>query len=154
LLPHPEGGYFAESYRALEGTADGRSVATAIYYLLKSGEFSAFHRLRSDELWHFYDGDGLTLYLIDAGGAGRLVELGRGRNAFLQALVPARTWIAARVTGTGAFSLCGCTVSPGFEFNDFELARRADLLASFPQHEKWIRELTVPGDPCGPDAAD
>ena len=135
LAPHPEGGYYRETYR---------SSSTAIYFLLPAGEFSAFHRLRgSDEIWHHYAGDPVELHTIGPDGAHRVTILGpdleRGERP--QAIVPAGTLQAAAVRGE-RFALCGCTVAPAFEFADFEMPTRAELVAAHPRHESVIRRLT------------
>lgn len=135
LAPHPEGGFYRETYR---------SSSTAIYFLLPAGEFSAFHRLRaSDEIWHHYAGDPVELQTIDPGGEHRVTILGpdleRGERP--QVIVPAGTLQAASVRGR-RFALCGCTVTPAFEFADFELPTRDELLAAFPRHESVIRQWT------------
>ena len=153
LQPHPEGGYFRETYRAAEQIpARGlparfggpRAFATAIHFLLRSGDFSAFHRLHSDEIWHFYAGAGLTLYIIDR--RGRLTAPLLGRNAahgeHPQIVLPARCWFAARVARPRTYTLVGCTVAPGFDFHDFEIADRDGLIRQFPRHRRVIRELT------------
>lgn len=155
LRPHPEGGYFRETYRASEVIAHAglperfegaRSFATAIYFLLTRDAFSAFHRIRSDELWHFYAGAPITIAILDAGGTGRLAtqSLGRDptRGESLQVVVPAGAWFAAEVASAGAYALVGCTVAPGFDFADFELGARADLLERYPQHRGVIERLT------------
>ena len=142
LKEHPEGGFFREIFRSpLRVCADGRerSAVTCIYYLLPRGSFSAFHRLRSDELWHFLAGSPLRIHCLRAGREPWTLELGPGRE--LQAVVPAGTWFAAEAA-EGEFALLGCTVAPGFEFADFELADRARLAAAFPGHESLIRRLT------------
>jgi predicted cupin superfamily sugar epimerase len=148
LAPHPEGGFYRETFRAertlaVDGYEGVRAASTAIYFLLPSGSFSAFHRVRSDEAWHFYDGDALELLTIEENGALALVTLGidiaRGQSP--QHVVRAGVWQAARPRGE-RHSLVGCTVAPGFDFRDFELPPRAELVARFPQHEKLIAELT------------
>jgi len=157
LRPHPEGGYYRETYRAAETVAasalparfDGaRAFATAVYFLLTRDAFSAFHRIRSDELWHFYAGDAVTIAVLDADGSGTLTtaSLGRdpGRGESPQAAIPAGAWFAAEVASTGAFALVGCTVAPGFDFADFELGERATLLQRYPQHRGVIERLTRP----------
>jgi predicted cupin superfamily sugar epimerase len=138
LDPHPEGGFYRETYR---------SESTAIYFLLPAKEFSVFHRLRnSDEMWHHYAGDAVELHTIAPDGEHRVAILGseieRGERP--QVLVPAGTLQAARSRGP-RFALCGCTVTPAFEFADFEMPPRSDLLARFPSHEQVIRELTRSG---------
>jgi predicted cupin superfamily sugar epimerase len=155
LRPHPEGGYFRETYRASESVAadalperfgGARSFATAIYFLLTRDAFSAFHRIRSDELWHFYAGAPVTLAVLDADGKGQLAthSLGRdpARGESLQVVVPAGAWFAAEVASAGAYALVGCTVSPGFDFADFELGARARLLDRYPQHRGVIERFT------------
>jgi len=152
LQPHPEGGYFREVYRSAETiTADllptpyesERSFATSIYFLLKSDQISAFHRLKSDEIWHFYSGSPITVYIIDK--AGRLSENICGRdvrnNEQLQLVIPYGCWFAAKVNQPDSYSLVGCNVAPGFDFSDFELADKSALMESFPQHRELIEEM-------------
>jgi len=151
LAHHPEGGWFRESYRSSEQIpADAlperfhgpRSFCTAIYFLLERGDFSALHRIKSDEIWHFYEGAPLTVHVITPGGERYDILLGRdaacGHN--LQAVVPAGCWFGAETRG--AFSLVGCTVAPGFDFSDFEMGERARLTELFPQHRLLIDHLT------------
>lgn len=158
LRPHPEGGYFRETYRAAEtiaGTAlparfvGARPFATAIYFLITRDAFSAFHRIRSDELWHFYAGGAVTLAILDADGTGRLTTASLGRDPARgespQVVIPAGAWFAAEVASSGSFALVGCTVAPGFDFADFELADRASLLGQYPQHRGAIERLTRTG---------
>jgi hypothetical protein len=142
LRPHPEGGWYAETHRSATRGPDGRSASTAICFLLAGDVFSAWHRLGVDEVWHHYDGDGVDLHTIDAAGAHRLARLGRDAAAGErpQAVVPAGVWQAAAVRG--AWSLCGCTVAPGFEFHDFEIATREGLLARFPALGEVVRRFT------------
>ncbi|UII30640.1 cupin domain-containing protein [Fulvivirga ulvae] len=149
LQPHVEGGYYKETYRSeLENDYMGfrgkRSVSTGIYFLLKAGEFSAFHRIKSDEMWHFYDGDPLSVYIITAAGELQVVKLGLdlGKGQQPQAVVPAGCWFASCVEAPGSFTLVGCTVAPGFDFQDFEMASRAHLIAAFPQYGSIITKLT------------
>lgn len=152
LSPHPEGGYFRETFRAEKLPFDLpgrglRSASTAIYFLLQQGDFSAFHQIRSDEAWHHYLGAPLELHLIDAGAHTRLLlgsDLEQGERP--QAVVPAGALQAARVLrGAGSaedFALVGCTVAPGFDFSDFEMPGRASLLVEHPQHRELIEGLT------------
>lgn len=149
LQPHPEGGFFKETYRSnleLElSDFDGkRNASTGIYYLLPYGHFSAFHRIKSDEMWHFYDGTDLSVYVLQPTGNLEVIRLGTNldKGEVLQAVVPAGYWFASRVEHKDGFALVGCTVSPGFDFQDFEMAERAGLLKNFPQHQKLIAELT------------
>ncbi len=155
LTKHPEGGYFKESYRSNE-TIDGahlpkrfggrRCFSTAIYFLLKSDSFSALHRIKSDELWHFYCGSPLTLYCINPEGMLFEIKLGNNLEAgeLFQAHVNAGWWFGAKVNAPDSYTLVGCTVAPGFEFEDFELGDRRQLIKAFPRHRKIITELTNP----------
>ena len=152
MQPHPEGGFFRESYRSEQtmalstpgGAALQRNVCTAIYFLLEAGNFSAFHRIKSDEIWHFYAGQALEVLELLPSGELRCTRLGPDilRGELPQYVVPANTWFASRVADGGTFSLVGCTVAPGFDFADFRLARREELLEIFPQHRQIITELT------------
>ncbi|MTI23599.1 cupin domain-containing protein [Fulvivirga kasyanovii] len=149
LQPHVEGGYYKETYKsAIEneyaGFSGKRSVSTGIYFLLRKGEFSAFHRIKSDEMWHFYDGDPLSVYIITNSGQLQVIKLGLDLKSgqHPQAVVPAGCWFGSRVESPGNFALVGCTVAPGFDFQDFEMAERGNLLADFPQHGDIITELT------------
>ena len=143
LERHPEGGYFREIFRSPARVDGARSASTAIYFLLQHGDFSAFHRVRSDELWHHYLGDPIELHCID-GGAYRRFEIGGAQGDREPiAVVPGGVWQAARVMkGSFGFALSGCTVAPGFEFADFELAPRRELLELFPAHAAIIETLT------------
>jgi hypothetical protein len=153
LIPHPEGGYFREVYRSNEKiNVNGlpsrylaeRTFATSIYYLLESGQFSSFHKLKSDETWHFYTGSPIIIYLISRSGHFKKVILGNeiDKNQLLQYTIERETWFAAEPLEKHSFSLVGCNVYPGFEFDDFELGKRDHLLASFPEHSELILRLT------------
>jgi predicted cupin superfamily sugar epimerase len=150
LQPHPEGGYYREMYRSAAtvpvawtaGGADERNACTAIYYLLERGDFSGFHRIKSDELWHFYAGGVLLLHLLYHDGRYEQIALGNELpQASFFALMPAGVWFAAEPAPGTLFTLAGCTVSPGFDFRDFEMAGKADLLAQWPQHAGIIGRL-------------
>ena len=153
LQPHPEGGFYRETYRAKDVIAADhlparfggpRACSTAIYFLLPGNQVSVFHRIKSDEIWHFYAGGAITLTLIHADA--RLEEHRLGpdpeRGESFQALVPAGCWYGAVVDDPTGYALVGGTVAPGFDFADFELADRQMLLASFPQHRPAILRLT------------
>lgn len=153
LLPHPEGGAFREVYRAplvlpkdkLTAAHTGdRAAATSIYFLLEEGMFSAFHRIASDELWHFYDGDTLCVYEINADGTLNKHLLGKDpeAGALPQVVIPAGSWFASRVEAPGSYALVGCTVAPGFDFEDFEMADRSKLTELFPAYDHLIKSLT------------
>lgn len=146
LKPHPEGGFYNETYRSATGfeTKQGARVAsTAILFLITSDSISHFHRLTADEGWHYHLGDPLRLLEITA--EGELIETIMGRDILsgqkLQHIVPAGNWFAS--TSKGAYSLVGCTVSPGFEFSDFEMAKKEDLKALFPAHTQIIEEFSL-----------
>ncbi len=153
LLPHPEGGFYKENYRSgltinvengRERFPNGRSFSTGIYYLLEKGDFSAFHRIKSDEMWHFYAGDPLEIYFFDAGGLLQRIKLGKNPEAgeYFQAVVPANSWFASRPASGSSYSLVGCTVAPGFDFQDFEMAEKEHLLKEFPGNSEIILQLT------------
>jgi predicted cupin superfamily sugar epimerase len=144
LEKHPEGGYFRETFRSSARVSNdrgfGRAAATSIYFLVTSDSFSAFHRLAADEIWHYYRGGALAVEVIDPQGRHERRVLG-GAGPWQTAL-PARVWFAAHVLDANGYALVGCDVAPGFQFDDFELARYADLAALFPQHERVIAEWT------------
>lgn len=148
LAPHPEGGYFRETFRSprlVPGLVHGqpRAASTAIYFLLPGGTYSALHRVGADEVWHHYDGDPLDLHVLDGAGRHRAIRMGRDFEAgeVPQAVVPAGALQAAVPLGE-RFALCGCTVAPGFDFADFEMPDRATLIARFPLQAALIRSLT------------
>ncbi len=152
LLPHPEGGFYKETYRSDEQIEQGalperfsgnRPFSTAIYFLLEKGNFSAFHRIQSDECWHFYAGQTLHVHVIHLTGQYELLKLGNdlSQGETFQAMVPAGSWFASETAEGGEFSFVGCTVAPGFDFADFELAKADGLTALFPIHESLIRRL-------------
>jgi uncharacterized protein len=140
LAPHPEGGYFKETYRSAEIIAKdslssnyngARNCCTCIYFLLTPNTFSAFHRINQDEAWHFYDGSPIDLHCISPKGVHEQIIIGRdiANGQVPQYVVPGGYWFASRV-------------SPGFDFADFELAERSNLVHLFPQHEAIISALT------------
>jgi len=153
LLPHPEGGFFKETYRTSENIASPslpdrfngeRSLSTAIYFLLRSQDKSLFHKIKSDELWHFHAGCSLTIYVLDQSGL-TLHKLGldveKGESP--QVVIPAMCWFGATVNEPNHYTLASCTVAPGFHFSDFELANREALLHEFSDHEALIKLLTI-----------
>jgi hypothetical protein len=147
LKAHPEGGSFAETYRAAGRTptpSGDRPFSTAICFLLRRGEVSRLHRIKSDETWHFYSGGPLTVAEIAPDGRTRETTLGRDLAAgqTFQHVVPAGRWFGAFPAPGAEFSFVGCTVAPGFDFADFELARRGELLALFPGAAGLITRLT------------
>jgi len=153
LTPHPEGGYYREIYRAPESVLKealperfegSRPFSTSIFFLLKSGQVSRLHRLKSDEIWHFYEGCPVQIHIIHPDGVYSEIKLGRNSNAdqVFQAVVPAGTWFGAEVLAAEGYALVGCTVAPGFNFADFELGRRDQLLSRFPRLADQIKKLT------------
>jgi len=147
LLPHPEGGYYRETYRAkghiVRPTGEGtRNFSTAIYFLLQHSDRSKFHRIQSDEIWHFHAGGRLTIYVLtDKGLETHTLGTQLEQGDQLQIVIPAQHWFGA-IVSEGDYVLAGCTVSPGFDFADFELADTADLLRQFPGEADIIRRLT------------
>jgi uncharacterized protein len=122
LTPHPEGGHYCETFRDSLAAESGRAASTAIYFLLREGEISRWHRVDAAEVWHWYAGAPLSLIIVEDGSR-RAVRLGTDLPAGErpQAVVPAQAWQQAQ--SLGAWTLVGCTVAPGFEFAGFELAR-------------------------------
>jgi len=152
LTPHPEGGYFVETYRsprsvsaqpAFSGKDPTRSAGTAIYYLLDKGDRSAFHKIAFDEIYHYYFGGVLKLWLI--GAEGTLTEKILGpdprQGESFQIFIPGGSWFASEVI-EGDYCLSGCTVAPGFDFQDFELADAAALTRMFPAHVDLIQRMS------------
>lgn len=134
LLPHPEGGFYREMYRSPTiVNADGllqKSAYTSIYYLLSGDDFSAWHRIKSDETWYFHSGGDVIIYFFDEDKVLQNIKLGLGSQC-LQATIPANTWFAAKPISKNSFCLVSCAVAPGFEFTDFEIGQRDSLLNQF-----------------------
>lgn len=152
LKPHPEGGFYRQTYVSdivvpavsLPKMFGGdRHVSTAIYFLLPAAHFSAFHRIKSDEFWHFYEGTSLLIHVIDPVGEYTLLRLGKDmeRGDAYQHVVKAGSWFAAETSTDEGYGFVGCTVSPGFDFIDFELAKKQELLKLFPDHGLLINRL-------------
>ncbi|MBL0355932.1 MAG: cupin domain-containing protein [Chitinophagaceae bacterium] len=152
LQPHPEGGWYKETYKSSETIpaaglperfSGERSFSTAIYFLLEQGNFSAFHRIKSDECWHFYSGDPLEVFVLYTNGRLEVITLGQDilNGQLFQYVVPANCWFASRPAASSAFCFVGCTVAPGFDFADFEMAEEKILLDLFPIHTAVIKEL-------------
>lgn len=153
LRAHPEGGYFKETYRdggiiaksALPNAFNGdRNFSTAIYFLLPEGKKSCLHRIKSDEVWHFYLGGPLTLVQISPEGNVEKIVLGQDvkNGQKVQHVVPKGYWFGASPNKGAVFSFVGCTVSPGFDFSDFEMGKKDNLLRQFPNAKKVIELLT------------
>lgn len=145
LRPHPEGGFFRETYRAKKtvSTPTGeRAMATHIYFLLRAGECSHLHRIRSDEGWHFHAGSPLVVHQFDERYQATILGDPQISDSPFQTVVPAGVWFGAESLGND-FSLVGCTVSPGFDFADFEMARAIDLKRSYPDYSSTIDRLCL-----------
>ena len=148
LLPHPEGGFYRETYRSafsltnLEG--ESRNVATTIFYLLEDEQKSHFHRLRSDEMWFFHMGQSMEILLIRDGVLERL-HLGPDvdKGDLLQVIIPANTWFAARLLNSKGYSLVSCMVAPGFDFRDFELGKAEELKKEYPLSGDVLEEFSL-----------
>lgn len=152
LQPHPEGGWYVQTYRSGESIAAAalparfggdRVFSTAIYFLLEQGNFSAFHRIKSDECWHFYSGDPLEVLILQPDGVLNTVWLGPDifKGQVFQYVVPAGCWFASRPAAGSRYSFVGCTVAPGFDFADFELAKADELAMEYPLYAGLIRSL-------------
>ncbi len=151
LEKHPEGGWFKEVYRSSESFAKSglpdrfdsqRAMATSIYFLLEKNDISVLHRIKSDEIWHFYDGDPLELHAINTHGNHQIHLLGLDTKAgqLPQITIPFGDWFSAR--SLGSFTLVGCTVAPGFDFHDFEMGDREKLLDLFPHKKDFVIRFT------------
>lgn len=146
MEPHPEGGYYKRSFASAEEmdvNGQKRNLFTSIYFLLESGDVSHFHRLKSDEVWYFHAGSPLIVHMIDEAGSYREMKLGLDieNGEMPQAIVPRNSIFGSSTIEGGTFSLVGCMVSPGFDFEDFELFTQEQLMENYPQHEKVIRQL-------------
>jgi predicted cupin superfamily sugar epimerase len=147
MAPHPEGGFYKEVYRSEElihspEFEDSRSLLTSIYFLISAGNFSAFHRIGSDELWFYHEGAACTIHVLHQQGGYTKINLGNAveANEKFQASVNAGDWFASETTGE--YSLVGCAVAPGFDFKDFEIANRNKLILAFPDRKELIERLT------------
>jgi len=144
LQPHPEGGFFAETYRS-EGKFGDKNYSTGIYFLLTSKDISHLHRIKSDEMWHFYDGDPLKVIEIDEDG--KLVETILGRDyekgMVSQYVVKADRWFGSMPLEGSEYCFVGCTVAPGFEFSDFELATASQMCTEYPAHTELLNKICI-----------
>jgi predicted cupin superfamily sugar epimerase len=147
MLPHPEGGYYKETYRSEEQTinkeGNKRNTSTAIYFLLENNNISRFHRIKSDELWFFHQGNAIEIVSIHNN---ELVSITLGndidKGEVPQAVIPANVWFASSVKDGQGFGLVSCTVAPGFDFADFEMAKQNELLKEYPMLESVIKKYT------------
>jgi len=152
LKPHPEGGYFREIYRSDETISDGlperfigkRYLYSSIYFLLKEKDYSAFHILKADEIWHFYCGSAILLHILNHNGELETVSLGKDieKSEHFKYCVKAGQYFAAEVKDKSSFGLAGCTVTPGFDFKDFAFGDTIDLIENYPEHKELIERLS------------
>lgn len=147
LTPHPEGGFYRETYRCSDQldnkSGKQRNISTSIYYLLENENKSHFHRIQSDELWYFHQGKPIEIVCI-INDRIELILLGNNvtDEEIPQVCIPKNTWFAARVKGQSGFGLVSCSVAPGFDFEDFEMAKRNDLIKMYPNLSETIMEFT------------
>lgn len=148
LQPHPEGGFYREMHRSQtivkSVSAEDKSAYTSIYYLLAGADFSAWHRIKSDETWYFHHGCDVLIYFLDESKLLQTIQLGLESRNF-QATIPANTWFSARPVRDPSYCLVSCVVAPGFEFSDFEMGKRQSLLEEFghsPDSIQIIEALT------------
>jgi predicted cupin superfamily sugar epimerase len=147
MKPHPEGGFYKETYRSEELCLNRtRNLKTVIYFLLRSEDVSHFHRIKSDEMWYYHAGSPLIVHSIDDQGIYKEQKVGINfsEGEIPQYLVPKNTIFGSTVLEKDSYSLVSCSVSPGFDFEDFELFKQSDLMEQFPLHHKIISKLTLP----------
>ena len=153
LVPHPEGGFYRETYRDRrivtvnqpDWIDQERNASTAIYYLLNDGNFSSWHKVRSDEVWHYCCGSPLSLYVISQQGELDLLHVGnplQQPDCQFHQIVKKDQWFAAEPRDPESYTLVSCTVAPGFDFRDFELAETDILLEQYPQHSDLIQRFS------------
>jgi predicted cupin superfamily sugar epimerase len=146
LQPHPEGGYYKETFRSqiqLIRTSDSaeKQACTSIYYLLEDTDYSGFHRIGSDEIWYFHKGSPLHIHAIDQSGNHTVHQLSDQATGNLSVIIPAGQWFAAHIPSQKGFTLVSCAVAPAFDFNEFEMAKKQDLLDAYPKHVEIIERL-------------
>ncbi len=147
LQPHPEGGFYKEVYRSVDMTSHPehskeRNLATSIYFLLEGENISHFHELSSDELWYYHDGNGANIHVFDKGQY-LSYELSKASKGQLQVLLPAHSEFAAEVIGQDGYVLMGCVVTPGFDFEDFKMLKKAEMLEKYPEHGQLIERFCM-----------
>ena len=146
LVKHVEGGYYKQIYASQKQCPEHniRNLATCIFYLLEGNDFSAFHRINADEIWHFFLGSSLTLYNINENEPKmKINKLGKDfeKSENLQVIIPQGDWFAAEVDDRSSFTLVGCTVIPGFEYKNFEIGKKQSLLQKFPLYRDLVEKL-------------
>ena len=143
LLPHPEGGYYRETYRSILKNKEEQSLMTSIYFLLTSDSPSRFHRIQSDEHWYFHEGDPLSIHqLVDNRLETIYLGLDLEKSQTPHALVKGKTIFGSEIQAADGYALVSCVVSPGFDFTTFELFSKEDLLPQFSAHAAIIERLT------------
>jgi predicted cupin superfamily sugar epimerase len=146
LQPHPEGGYYKEVYRSdnivlRPSSPEQKQACTSIYYLLEGSDYSGFHRLLSDELWYFHKGSALHIHVIDQDGAYAVHELSDTASGNLSVVIKAGQWFASEIPSKSGFVLVSCAVAPGFDFTEFEMAKKEELITQHPSHSEVINKL-------------
>ena len=146
LLPHPEGGFYKEVFRSQQqvnrlGADAVLQACTSIYYLLEGEDYSGFHKISSDEIWYFHKGAPLTVHVINAEGEHQALQLSDQPDGSLSLVVPAGLWFAAEVPGKTGYALVSCAVAPGFEFSEFEMAKKEELIETYPGNEELFERL-------------
>jgi predicted cupin superfamily sugar epimerase len=155
MLEHPEGGFYAPAFRSdqlldtstlkINRWKGPRNLYSSIYYLLMNGQFSCWHRIASDEMWHFYEGDPITLHVLTKDGAYYCKTLGNpSSDLCYQWVVKGGDWFAAISSGPIGYSLTGCSLAPGFDFADFEIGSKEMLLEQYPNQADVIRKFLTP----------
>jgi len=147
LLPHPEGGFYREVYRAEDQIkhpehAKARNLATSIYFLLEGENISHFHKLLSDELWYYHDGVGANIHVFHK-GAYQQYQLSNESEGHLQVLIPAKSEFATEVIDQQGYVLMGCVVTPGFDFEDFRMLRKGEMYSKYPEHKELIERFCM-----------
>ena len=152
LTKHPEGGYFRETIRStdliqkdnLPGDYNSdRSLFTTIYFLLEKEDLSHFHILKSDEMWFFHEGESTVIHTLSEKTGYKKIILGNKGQDIPQVLIPKDTWFAAELLDKNSYGFYSCVVCPGFEFDDFELAKKDKLFELFPNEKELIERLTL-----------
>ncbi len=146
LQPHPEGGYYKEVYRSENivlrpFSPESKQACTSIYYLLEGSDYSGFHRLLSDELWYFHKGSPLHIHVIDEDGAYAVYELSDTPSGSFSVAIKAGQWFASEIPSKSGYILVSCVVAPGFDFAEFEMAKKEELIAQYPQHSQIISKM-------------
>ncbi|WP_114938556.1 cupin domain-containing protein [Mucilaginibacter endophyticus] len=146
LLPHPEGGYYREVFRSVGevnriGSAEVKQACTSIYYLLENEDFSGFHRIASDEIWYFHKGQPLLIHVIETDGSLISHELSDESTGSFSVVVPAGLWFSAELKTGEGFTLVSCAVAPGFDFSEFEMAKKVELVSECPHHEALLTRM-------------